>query len=192
MLFTVELAWLCYNNFMETGQSIFLVGPMGVGKTTIGRQLAKLLGYEFVDCDHEIEAKTGATIAWIFDVEGEAGFRKREQEMIEKLTQRASIVLATGGGAVINPENRKTLQQRGIVVYLMADIDELLKRTAHDKNRPLLQTDDPRQKLMSIIKEREPWYKEVADLVFDTQRKNSAASATILQKLLVKYEKPMA
>jgi shikimate kinase len=177
---------------MESGQSIFLVGPMGVGKTTIGRQLAKLLGYEFLDSDHEIEAKTGATIAWIFDVEGEAGFRQREQAMIDDLTRRRGIVLATGGGAVINPENREALKQRGLVVYLKADVDELIKRTSHDKNRPLLQTENPRQKLEALIREREPWYLEVADLVFDTQRKNSTASANILQKQLSDIDKPVS
>jgi shikimate kinase len=177
---------------MKSGQSIFLVGPMGVGKTTIGRQLAKLLGYEFIDSDHEIEARTGASISWIFDVEGEAGFRQREQAMIDALSQRSGIVLATGGGAVINPDNREVLKQRGIVVYLKADIDELLRRTAHDKNRPLLQTDNPREKLTALLKEREPWYIEVADLVFDTQRKNSSASASVLQKLVEKIEKSKA
>ncbi|MGD8926504.1 MAG: shikimate kinase AroK [Thioalkalispiraceae bacterium] len=177
---------------MESGQSIFLVGPMGVGKTTIGRQLAKLLGYEFLDSDHEIEAKTGATIAWIFDVEGETGFRQREQAMIDDLTRRRGIVLATGGGAVINPENREALKQRGLVVYLKADVDELIKRTSHDKNRPLLQTENPRQKLEALIREREPWYLEVADLVFDTQRKNSTASANILQKQLSDIDKPVS
>lgn len=174
---------------MKTGQNIFLVGPMGVGKTTIGRQLAKLLGYEFIDSDHEIEARTGASISWIFDVEGEEGFRQRELAIIDELSQRSGIVLATGGGAVIRPENRQTLKQRGIVVYLKADIDELIRRTAHDKNRPLLQTENPKEKLIALINEREPWYIEVADLVFDTQRKNSPASATVLQKLIEKIDK---
>jgi len=173
---------------MKSGQSIFLVGPMGVGKTTVGRQLARLLGYDFVDSDHEIEEKTGASIAWIFDVEGEEGFRKREQSLIDELTQRPKIVLATGGGAVINSENRLALKQRGIAVYLKADVDELLKRTAHDKSRPLLQTDNPREKLTGLMNEREPWYIEVADLVFDTQRKNSASSASVLQKMLSKID----
>ena len=162
---------------------------MGVGKTTIGRQLAKLLDYEFVDSDHEIEAKSGATVAWIFDVEGEAGFRQREAAMIDELTQRTRVVLATGGGAVISPTNREALKQRGIVVYLKANVNELLKRTAHDKNRPLLQTADPKQKLNELIQEREPWYLEVADLVFDTQRKSSASSANVLLKLISKIDK---
>ena len=174
---------------MKAGQSIFLVGPMGVGKTTIGRQLAKLFKYEFVDSDREIETRTGATIPWIFDVEGEEGFRQRERDMIDDLTRRDAIVLGTGGGAVINAENRVHLKQRGIVVYLRADLDELVKRTARDKNRPLLQTDDPRAKLKSLIQQREPWYTEVADIVFDTQHKNAKAASVALHKLLKKYEK---
>ncbi len=161
---------------------------MGVGKTTIGRQLAKLLNYEFVDSDHEIEAKSGASIPWIFDVEGEEGFRQREQNMIDSLTQKSKIVLATGGGAVVKEENRRVLQDRGIVVYLKADVEELLRRTAHDKNRPLLQTDDPRGTLGALIAEREPWYLEVADIVFDTQRKNSSATANILLKQINKLD----
>ena len=174
---------------MQSGQNVFLVGPMGVGKTTIGRQLAKLLGYTFIDSDREIEARTGASIPWIFDVEGEAGFRQREQAMIDELTQRDAIVLGTGGGAVIGEDNRQHLKQRGIVVYLKADIEELLKRTAHDKNRPLLQTDEPRVILTQLLQQREPWYTEVADIVFDTQRKNAKASAVALHKLLQLFEK---
>jgi shikimate kinase len=174
---------------MNTVQSVFLVGPMGVGKTTIGRQLAKLLGYSFVDSDREIEARTGASIPWIFDVEGEAGFRLREQAIIDELTQCDDIVLGTGGGAVILEINRQHLKQRGIVVYLKADIDELLKRTAHDKNRPLLQTDEPRAILTQLLQQREPWYMEVADIVFDTQRKNAKASAVALFKLLQAFDK---
>ena len=169
---------------MKSSQSIFLVGPMGVGKTTVGRHLAELLNYEFYDSDRVIEERTGATIPWIFDVEGEEGFRKREQAMIEELTLMPSIVLATGGGAVIRPENRQCLRSRGIVVYLKADVDELVKRTQHDKNRPLLQMDDPRKKLEELMSEREPWYLEVADLIFDTRQKNShVAARTLLNKL---------
>ncbi len=169
---------------MNLRQSIFLVGPMGVGKTTIGRQLAELLQYEFVDSDREIERRTGATIPWIFDVEGEEGFRKREQAVIDELTKVSSIVLATGGGAVISAENRHLLKERGTVVYLRADIEELLSRTRRDKNRPLLQTDNPGQKLKDLMAEREPWYMEVADLVFDTRQKNSQTSARQLLKRL--------
>jgi len=174
---------------MKTGQSIFLVGPMGVGKTTVGRQLAKLLGYEFIDSDHEIESRTGAKISWIFDMEGEEGFRQREQAMIDELSQRENIVLATGGGAVLREENRQALKQRGIVVYLEADVDELISRTSHDKNRPLLQTENPRETLQKLMQERESLYQEIADLVFDTQRKNSHSSAHVLQKLLARINK---
>ena len=174
---------------MKSGQSIFLVGPMGVGKTTIGRQLAKLLNYDFVDSDHEIEAKSGASIPWIFDVEGEQGFRQREQSMIDSLSQRPNIVLATGGGAVVREDNRHALQKRGIVVYLKADVEELIRRTAHDKNRPLLQTDDPKATLSALIAEREPWYLEIADIVFDTHRKYSGSTANILLKQINKLDR---
>ena len=151
--------------------NVYLVGPMGSGKTTIGRQLAKALRVEFVDSDHEIEDRTGATIPWIFDIEGEAGFRKREKTVIDDLTQRRGIVLATGGGAILAPENRQCLKNRGIVVYLRATLDELCERTAKDKNRPLLKTENPRTKLESLLSEREPLYLEVADLVIDTGSK---------------------
>jgi len=174
---------------MEPSQSIFLVGPMGVGKTTIGRQLAELLDYEFVDSDKAIEERTGASIPWIFDVEGEEGFRKREQAILDELTSRPSIVLATGGGAVINEQNRSFLKNRGFVVYLRAGINELLQRTQHDKHRPLLQTDNPRQKLQELIEQREPWYTEVADLVFETKQKNSHASAKLLLQQINAMEK---
>jgi len=160
-----------------------------VGKTTIGRQLANLFGYEFVDSDREIEQRTGASIPWIFDMEGEEGFRRREQAVIDELTARAGVVLATGGGAVIKPENRACLQQRGIVVYLKAGLEELLARTRNDKNRPLLQTDDPRARLQTLIEQREPWYLEIADIVFDTQYQNIKTTAKILQKQLQALEK---
>ena len=160
-----------------------------MGKTTIGRQLAQLLGYEFLDSDREIEQRTGASIPWIFDMEGEEGFRRREQSMIDELTLQSSIVLATGGGAVIKPENRTCLKQRGIVVYLQAELDELLARTRNDKNRPLLQTDDPRSRLQALLEQREPWYLEVADLVFDTQQQNIKNAAKNLLRQLQAYEK---
>lgn len=174
---------------MKTPQSIFLVGPMGVGKTTIGRQLAQLLQYEFVDSDREIESRTGASIPWIFDMEGEEGFRKREQNMIDELTEQPGIVLATGGGAVIRAVNRDHLKKRGIVVYLKAELDELLARTRNDRNRPLLQTDDPRSRLQALIQAREPWYLEVADIVFDTQHKNVKLSARVLYDKIREFEK---
>jgi len=152
----------------ELPDNIFLVGPMGAGKTTIGRQLAKALSMDFVDSDHEIELRTGANIPLIFDLEGEAGFRRREQAVIDELTRRSGIVLATGGGAVLDPENRAHLSQRGRVIYLHAVADQLVERTARDRNRPLLQTDDPRERLESLMEVRDPLYREVADLIIET------------------------
>lgn len=162
---------------------------MGVGKTTIGRQLANLFGYEFVDSDREIEERTGASIPWIFDMEGEEGFRRREQAVVDELTSRTGIVLATGGGAVIKPENRECLKRRGVVVYLKADLEELLARTRNDKNRPLLQTEDPRARLQALVEQREPWYLDVADIVFDTQKQNIKSTAKSLQRQIQSIEK---
>lgn len=149
-------------------ENIFLVGPMGAGKTTIGRQLAKALHLEFLDSDHEIEGRTGANIPLIFDLEGEAGFRRREQAVIDELTRHSGIVLATGGGAVLDPENRRHLSQRGRVIYLRAAVDKLAERTARDRNRPLLQTDDPHARLENLMAVRDPLYREVADLIIET------------------------
>jgi len=154
---------------MKGKRNIFLVGPMGAGKTTIGKQLAQLLHLEFVDTDHEIEARTGAPIDWIFDIEGEKGFRVREKEIIEELSQRQGIVLATGGGAVVLPENRTFLAGRGIVVYLETSIDQQLERTRKDKRRPLLQNnDDPEATLVALQKERDAQYREIADITVAT------------------------
>ena len=161
--------------------NIFLIGPMGAGKTTIGRQLAKSLGLDFVDSDHEIEGRTGASIPLIFEVEGEAGFRRRECEMIDELTQRGNIVLATGGGAVLDAVNRTHLAARGQVVYLHASLEHLLKRTAKDRNRPLLQTDNPRVRLQQIIERRDPLYREIADLVVDTDRCSVRATLNAIE-----------
>jgi shikimate kinase len=153
--------------------NIFLVGPMGAGKTTIGRQLAKALKKDFVDSDQEIEERTGADIAWIFDVEGEAGFRKREMKVIEELTQRNNIVLATGGGAVLSAENRKYLSSRGTVVYLMATISQQLERTRNDQRRPLIQNvKDIKGKLNELMEIRDPLYREIADHVVMTNRRS--------------------
>jgi len=158
---------------MKVPNNIFLVGPMGAGKSTVGRQLAKTLDMEFVDCDREIEQRTGVTIAIIFEVEGEEGFRKRECAMIEQLTERDGIVLATGGGAVLDETNRSRLRTRGFAIYLNAPIDLLLERTARDKQRPLLQTDDPKAKIIALAREREPLYQQVADLVVKTDRRTA-------------------
>ena len=149
-------------------RNVILVGPMGAGKSTIGRQLATILNYDFYDSDHKIEARTGADIPWIFDVEGEAGFRKRESSMIDELTQLDGVVIATGGGAITHEINRKNLATRGVVVYLRTSVEQQLERTARDRNRPLLQTDEPRKVLTELMKVRGPLYEEVADIVVDT------------------------
>ncbi|HTT07575.1 MAG TPA: shikimate kinase AroK [Gammaproteobacteria bacterium] len=141
---------------------------MGVGKTTIGRQLAKSLHREFIDSDREIEQRTGVRIALIFEIEGEAGFRERESQMLTDLTRRRDIVLATGGGAVIRAENRRLLSDRGVVVYLRAPLALLVERTARDRQRPLLQNNDPKATLTALLAEREPLYREIADLIVDT------------------------
>ncbi len=157
---------------------------MGAGKSTIGRQLANLLSYEFVDSDHEIEARTGADIPWIFDVEGEEGFRRREQAVIDQLTQRDGIVLATGGGAVTREENRRVVSARGIVVYLKTSIEQQLTRTAKDRKRPLLQHAEPRKVLTELMKTREPLYLEVADYVVDTDASNIKDVASEIARLI--------
>ncbi len=158
---------------MKVPNNIFLVGPMGAGKSTVGRQLANTLNLEFVDSDREIEERTGVTVAVIFEVEGEEGFRKRERAMIEQLTERDGIVLATGGGVVLDEANRSSLRTRGFAIYLDAPIDLLVERTARDRQRPLLQTDDPKAKLVALVTEREPLYRQVADMVVKTDRRTA-------------------
>jgi shikimate kinase len=155
---------------MENKHSnIFLVGPMGAGKTTIGRQLARKLGMQFLDSDRVIEERTGADIPLIFEKEGEDGFRKREQAVIDELTLQDNLVLATGGGVILSADNRKALAQRGQVIYLHSDIKSLVERTSKDQNRPLLQTGhDPHSVLRQILEQREPLYRETADFTVDT------------------------
>ncbi|MGM0631725.1 MAG: shikimate kinase AroK [Pseudomonadota bacterium] len=156
---------------MQSVGNIFLIGPMGVGKTTIGRQLAGELQLRFLDSDRELEAVTGADIPWIFDVEGEAGFRLREERMIDQLTQLQDIVLATGGGAILSAGSRQRLRQRGTVVYLRASLRQLQQRTRKDKNRPLLQTADPGRKIRELMEQRDPLYQETAHIIIDTTRR---------------------
>ena len=165
-------------------KSIVLVGPMGAGKTTIGRQIAKVLGRKFFDSDKEIEKRTGATIPLIFELEKEDGFRRRESAMIKELVSKPDIVLATGGGAVLNKQNRKQLSEHGFVVYLCAPVEQLVKRTAKDKNRPLLQTDDPKKTIKDLLKIRDPLYREVADIVFETNGFTVRQVVNKLQKLI--------
>lgn len=149
-------------------QRIFLIGPMGAGKTTVGKRLARELGLSFVDSDQVVQERTGADIPLIFELEGEAGFRRREAEVIDELTQQPDVVLATGGGAVITETNRRHLGARGTVVYLRTSVDRQLLRTRHDRNRPLLQTDDPRARLAALFRERDPLYREIADITVST------------------------
>jgi 3-dehydroquinate synthase len=153
-------------------KNIFLVGLMGSGKTTVGRALARKLNKRFVDSDHEIEARTGASIPVIFEIECEEGFRQREADVIRDLTAQEGIVLATGGGAILREQNRAYLKARGTVVYLRANINSILQRTSHDKNRPLLQTADPRKRLEEMSRVREPLYLALADIVVETGRPN--------------------
>ena len=161
---------------MKPPVNLFLVGLMGAGKTTIGRQLARRLKLPFIDSDHEIESRTGANIPWIFDIEGEKGFRKRERDVIDELTQREGIVLATGGGAVLDKRNRAHLSERGVVIYLYTSIEQLVKRTAKDRNRPLLQTGNPRTRLEELLTERDPLYRKIADIVIETDNRNVLAT----------------
>ncbi|HXA48346.1 MAG TPA: shikimate kinase AroK, partial [Burkholderiaceae bacterium] len=165
--------------------NIFLVGLMGAGKTTVGRALAKKLNLRFIDSDHEIEARTGASIPLIFEIEGEESFRQREAEVIADLTTQQGIVLATGGGAILRKENREALKAHGTVIYLRTSVNHILQRTSRDKNRPLLQTADPRKRLEQLTSEREPLYCEVADLIVETGRPNIPA---LVQSILTQLE----
>ncbi len=169
-------------------QPLFLVGMMGAGKTTIGRSLARILNREFVDLDHELEARCGVRVSLIFDIEGEEGFRKRETTLLEECSRRRGIVLATGGGAILAPENRTYLKERGVVVYLRASADELFRRVARDRNRPLLQTADPKSRIRSLLEEREPLYEEVASLTFETGSMPVAQVVRSLIPLLHQHE----
>ena len=151
--------------------SIFLIGPMGSGKSAVAKCLARLLGYPFFDADHEIEQRSGADIPLIFEREGETGFRRREREIIADLTSRPRIVLATGGGAILDPDNRRELASRGWVVYLETSIAQQAERAGRTRHRPLLQGADPTQRLQELMQVREPLYREIADLRLSTDRR---------------------
>jgi len=164
--------------------NIFLVGMPGAGKTTIGRTLAKRLSMTFADSDKELMARTGVSIATIFEIEGEAGFRVRESATLAELVQRDGLVLATGGGTVLAPENRSLLKENGTVIYLCAALEDLWQRTRRDVNRPLLQTEDPRATLEMLLQNRDPLYREVAHLIVDTGTQSVARLTTdILARL---------
>ncbi|WP_299006335.1 shikimate kinase AroK [uncultured Shewanella sp.] len=162
---------------MAEKRNIFLVGPMGAGKSTIGRHLAQMLHLEFHDSDQEIENRTGADIAWVFDVEGEEGFRVRETQVVADLTEKQGIVLATGGGSIQSKEIRNNLSARGIVVYLETTIDKQVARTQRDKRRPLLQVEDPREVLENLAAIRNPLYEEIADVIVKTDEQSAKVVA---------------
>ena len=166
---------------MKQPKNLFLIGPMGAGKSAVGRQLARMLHLSFLDSDEEIEKRTGVDIPFIFEKEGEAGFRKREAKAVDDLSNMDGVVLATGGGAILDPQNRSKLGARGYVVYLRTSVDQQLQRTSRGRDRPLLDNDDPRQVLDDLMTEREPLYLEIADLTVDTDgRKVSAVANEIL------------
>ena len=156
---------------MLTKRNIFLIGPMGSGKTAVGRHLARLFGLTFHDSDADVEARTGVDIAFIFEKEGEEGFRAREKESIERLTRLDDIVLATGGGAVIDPDNRRALAERGAVVYLCTSVEQQLERTRHGRHRPLLNTTDPKDTLAELMTRRAALYAEIADITVSTDNR---------------------
>ena len=167
--------------------SIFLVGLMGAGKTSVGKVLSRRLGKAFYDCDHEIERATGVKVPVIFDIEGEAGFRAREARVLAELVTRTDIVLATGGGAAVSAANRKLLREHGIVVYLRATPNDLWQRTRHDRNRPLLQTADPLARLTELYEERDPLYRAAADIVIDTGSQSLISLAHKLEHRLLEH-----
>jgi len=170
--------------------NVILIGMMGAGKTTVGKLLAKQLGKTFIDSDEEIQRRTGVTIPHIFDVEGEAGFRQRESAVLQDLMQRHDVVLATGGGAVLSPQNREVLKQGGVIVYLKSNVHDLWQRTRHDHNRPLLQTADPRAKLQELYEQRDPLYTEIADVVMHTGKQSVHVLLLRLQQRLEALRNP--
>jgi shikimate kinase len=169
---------------MTRSENIYLVGLMGAGKTTIGRQLAKSLSVPFYDSDKAIEESTGVDIPTIFEFEGEEGFRDREQKMIKQLTQLEGIVLATGGGTILREENRRVLKEKGFIVYLQCSVERILERTRRDTQRPLLKADNPRERIESLFTQREPLYLSCADLIVDTGVMQSKA---VVNHILEKY-----
>ena len=165
---------------------LFLVGLMGVGKTTLGKLMASHLGLRFVDCDQEIECRSGADIPWIFDLEGEDGFRDREASVLDALTKETGLLLATGGGVVLREQNRKLLRSRGLVLFLDAEVELLLQRTKKDKNRPLLATGNSRKILEKLKEERDPLYREVADLHVTVHDENTHKVMERIMEMLIK------
>jgi shikimate kinase len=169
---------------MKNPNNLFLIGPMGAGKSAVGRQLAKMLHLDFVDSDDEIEARTGVDIPFIFEKEGEEGFRAREARVIDDLSQLEGIVLATGGGAVVNAENRNHLGARGFVIYLYTSVRQQLERTNRGRERPLLENGDRGEVLERLMAQRDPLYREIADLVINTDGRRVQTVAREIQQAL--------
>ena len=167
--------------------NVYLIGPMGSGKTTIGQRLARILNLEFLDNDHELEEQTGASVNLIFDLEGEEGFRKRETAMLKKLCARKNVVIATGGGTVMRQENRDLLKQSGLVVYLRTSVSQQVRRLSRDKSRPLLQSVDREEKLTRLAEERNPVYEELADVIFSSERHGLEATARDLHRAILSH-----
>ena len=167
--------------------NVYLIGPMGSGKTTIGQRLAEMLDLEFLDNDHELEEQTGASVSLIFDLEGEEGFRKRETAMLKKLTARKNVLIATGGGTILTKENRDLLRQSGLVVYLRTSVNQQIMRLSRDKTRPLLQSDNREEKLADLAKERNPLYQELADVTFTSQNCSLYAASHALHQTILSH-----
>ncbi|QFU00467.1 Shikimate kinase 1 [Halomonas sp. THAF5a] len=176
---------------MQALPNLILIGPMGAGKSTIGRLLAAELSRDFFDTDHEIQARCGADIPWIFDVEGEAGFRDRETQMIRELTHHESVVIATGGGAVLREENRRVLRESGTVIYLLTTVEQQLRRTAKDRNRPLLQRPDKEAVLRDMFALRDPLYRATADVVVRTDRRGPRAVVNEIVRRVTRLVDPL-
>lgn len=170
---------------------LILIGPMGAGKSTIGRLLAAELSRDFLDTDHEIQARCGADIPWIFDVEGEGGFRDRESLMIDELTRREGVVIATGGGAVLREQNRRMLRERGTVIYLFTTVEQQLKRTAKDRSRPLLQRPDKEAVLREMFNQRDPLYRATADLTVRTDRRGPRSVVNDIVRRVTRLVDPL-
>lgn len=172
---------------MAAAERIYLVGPMGAGKSTIGRILADELGYAFVDVDREIEERAGVDIPWIFDKEGEAGFRERETQVLESFSDRGRLLVSTGGGAVIRERNRRLMQGNGTVIYLYTSIAEQVRRTGRDRRRPLLRQGNPAEILERLMGERDPLYREIAHIIIDTDDRTPRNVALDLKSQLAAY-----